>query len=287
VVLVNDRAEGRNEAKGAVVILATDRATFARALRELLDAREVVVAFTVRALRVRYRQAVLGALWAVLQPLALLGAFVVLTDRAADSDTGVPSAAITLAGLVGWQFVSAAVMNGANALVAEAPLIRKAWFPREAPVLAAVLAALVELAIVLGLFVVAAPWLGARAGVGTLAAPLVLVALVASALGMAVPLAALNAVFRDVRHALPVGLMLLLLVSPVGFAAERISPRWRLAYAFVDPLVGPLDGLQRTLATGRAPHWDLLAASTASALALLLFGHRWFRRVAPSLPDLV
>lgn len=254
------------------------------ALRELWSSRSVVRAFLVRSLRVRYRQAVLGVAWAVIQPLALLVPLVAFLRGDASVSAYAPGA---LAALVGWQFVSSAVVGGASALVAEAPLVRKTWFPREAPVVAAVLAALVELAVGLVLFAVVGPILGAHLGIGLLALPLVLVVAVVVALAVVLPLAAANAVFRDVRHALPFATLLWLFVSPVAFRVEKVSSGRRLLYAFVNPSVGPLDGFRRVLAEGRWPNLTLLGASTVSALLVGWFGHRRFLRLAPTLPDVV
>jgi ABC-type polysaccharide/polyol phosphate export permease len=270
------------------VVTAAGQGSSAQAWRELWAARDVVRAFTVRSLRVRYRQAVLGVAWAVIQPVALLVPLVVFLRGNTSVADYAPGA---LAALVAWQFVSSAVVSGAGALVTEAPLVRKTWFPREAPVVAAVGASVVELGVGLVLFAVAGPVLGARlghdAGLHLVALPLVLAVTVLVALAVAVPLAAANAVFRDVRHALPFATLLWLFVSPVAFRVERVAPRWRVPYAIVNPAVGPLDGFRRVLADGRWPNVALLGASGASAALVGWFGHRRFVRLAPTLPDVV
>jgi lipopolysaccharide transport system permease protein len=257
------------------------------ALTELWSARDVVRAFAVRSFRIRYRQAVLGALWAVLQPLALLVPFTLVMRRSTGRIEGVPYAASTLAALLAWQYLSSAVMTGAGSLVNESMLVRKTWFPREAPVVAAVLASLVELAIGLVVMAIAGPFLGARLGVGLLYLPVVIVALAVIALALSLPLAAANAVFRDVRHALPFLVLLWLFATPVMYPVDRVTPRWRWAYAVVNPGVGPVDAMRRVLATGRAPRFGLLGASVASALLIGWLGHWLFRRIAPNLPDVI
>ena len=254
------------------------------AWRDVWQAREIVRAFAVRSLRIRYRQAVLGALWAVAQPLALLVPFLVFFDP---PGTNGSRAAATLAALVGWQYLSGAVTTGAGALVSEAFLVRKTWFPREAPVVAAVMAAGMDLLLGLALFAVAGPFLGARVGWGLLAMPLLVGALVVIALALALPLAALNAQFRDVRHALPFLVLLWLFISPVAYPLGRWSPGRRLIFAFANPAAGPLEGFRLVLAEGRWPDFGLLAASLATALVLGAVGHRRFRRMAPNLPDVI
>jgi ABC-type polysaccharide/polyol phosphate export permease len=275
--------DGRTE----LVVVGGASATAADAGRELWQAREVVRAFALRSLRVRYRQAVLGAAWAVVQPLALLVPFVAFLRGGDRTVAGVPYAASTLAALVGWQYLSGAVGSGASSLVSEAFLVRKTWFPREAPVVAAVGAALVEMGIGLAVFAVVGPLLGAQLGVGLLALPLVVAAFVGVALALAVPLAAANALYRDVRHALPFVTLLWLFLSPVAYPLSRFGPGGRLLFAFANPAAGPLDGIRRCLAEGRWPDPWLLGASLVSATVIGWLGHRLFRRLAPTLPDVV
>jgi ABC-type polysaccharide/polyol phosphate export permease len=250
------------------------------ALAELWEQREVVRAFALRSLRIRYRQAYFGALWTVAQPLALLLPYVWLFP----GPQGGTTVAATLAGLIGWQYLSLAVSGGAGALVNEAFLVRKTFFAREAPVVAAVAAALVDLALGLALYGVLAPFLGAHAGWATLVGTLAgLGGLVVVASAVAIPLAALNAQFRDVRHALPFAVLVWLFVSPVFIPLPR-HHGWLLAV--VNPAAGPLDALRRGLAEGRLPG-PALPLSLVSALVVGAVGHRWFRRVAPTLADVV
>jgi lipopolysaccharide transport system permease protein len=171
--------------------------------------------------------------------------------------------------------------------VTEAVLVRKTWFPREAPVVAAVGVALVELGIGLAAYAVAGPLLGARLGPGLLAVPVVVAALVVVSLALALPLAGLDAWYRDVRHALPFLLLLWLFASPVVRPVTAVSPGRRWLYAVVNPAVGPVEGLRRTLSAGEWPAWGLLGLSVASALVIGALGHRWFRHIAPDLPDVV
>ena len=255
------------------------------AWREVWRAREVVRAFAVRSLRIRYRQAFLGVLWAVAQPLALLIPFLVFFKPVGSQ--GGSRAAATLAALLGWQYLAGAVTTGAGALVSEAFLVRKTWFPREAPVVAAVVAAGVDLALGLLLYTVAGPVLGARLGWGLVTLPLLVLALAVVGLALSLPLAVLNAQFRDVRHALPFLVLLWLFVSPVAYPLSRWSGRQRLAFALANPAAGPLDGFRRVLAEGRWPDFGLLAASVSTALVVGAFGHRRFRRLAPNLPDVI
>ncbi|MGE0729623.1 MAG: ABC transporter permease [Acidimicrobiia bacterium] len=263
------------------------------ALRALWSQREVVRAFAVRSVRIRYRQALFGVAWAVVQPLALLVPYLWFFRREDGGPAGATGAAgsaatataATLAALIGWQYLSQAVGGGAGALVNEAVLVRKTAFPREAPVVAAVGAAAVELAVGLVLFAAVGPLLGARWGWATI--PGVLLGaggLAVVALALALPLAALNAVYRDVRHGLPFAVLVWLFVSPVFFPMG--TGRRRLLLAVCNPAAGPLDTLRRALAEGRGPTWTL-PVSVATAAVIGLVGYRWFRAQAPTLADVL
>lgn len=257
------------------------------AWRELWSGRDIVRAFAVRSLRLRYRQTLLGVLWAVVQPLALLAPIVLFLSDDTPTIDGVDFAASTLAALVAWSYLSAAVTAGSGSLVSEAILVRKTWFPREAPVVAAVASTLVDLGFATVLGLAAMPLLGADLGAGLVAVPLSVASLAAVALALSLPLAALNALFRDVRHALPFGILLWLFASPVMYPADRLPDRWQPWYALANPAVGPVESFRRGLAHGSWPAWDLLGLSLLGALAVGTAGHALFRRIAPTLPDVI
>jgi ABC-type polysaccharide/polyol phosphate export permease len=257
------------------------------AWRELWAGRDIVRAFVVRAIRLRYRQAVLGIAWAVIQPLALLVPITLFLRDGTPRIDGVPFAASTLAALVAWSYLSTAVTTGSGALVTEAVLVRKTWFPREAPVVAAVISALVELGFGTVLALAAMPLLDGELGVGLLAAPIAIAGLAVVALTLSLPLAALNALFRDVRHALPFGVLVWLFASPVMYPVTRLPDRWQPWYALANPAVGPTEAYRRAVAHGTWPAWDLLGLSILGALLLGAAGHAVFRRIAPTLPDVI
>ncbi len=257
------------------------------AWRELWLGRAVVRAFVVRAIRLRYRQAFLGVLWAIVQPLALLIPITLFLRDDTPRIDGVPFAASTLAALVAWSYLSTAVTTGSGALVTESVLVRKAWFPREAPVVAAVVAALVELGFGTVLALAAMPVLDGQLGVGIVAAPIAVAALAVVALALSLPLAAVNAMYRDVRHALPFGVLVWLFASPVMFPVARLPERWQPWYALANPAAGPIEAYRRALAHGTWPDWGLLGLSMLGAISIGVGGHAVFRRIAPTLPDVI
>lgn len=258
------------------------------ALRELVVYREVVWSFAVRGISVRYKQSALGVGWALLQPLAFLAVFILFFGRVANvSGGGASYAAFALSALVPWQFISSGISFGANALVNDADILRKVYFPREVPIFGAVLSVIPDLGIGLLLVLLATPFTGAHLTWTLIFVPLLCLILIIIPLAASLPLGAMNVYYRDFRYLLPFGLQLALFASPIAYPVTRISPSLRPWYALINPAVGPLEGFRRVLAVGTTPDWGLLGISTASALVLLLVGYKWFKSLEREFADVV
>lgn len=258
------------------------------ALGELWLFRGTVLAFAERDVRVKYKQAFLGVAWAVIQPLAFMAIFALAFGRLAKvPGGGAPYAAFALSALVPWSFLQTAVSFGANALLTDSSLIRKVYFPREVPVLGAVLAGSVDLAIGLGLFGLLGPLLGAKVSATWLLAPLLGIMLAGLAVGLSLALAALNVYYRDFRYALPFALQLWLFASPVAYPLSMVPGRWHPLYVGLNPAAGVLDGFRRVLALGQLPDPGLVGASLAGTLFLVLFGYRIFKGLERNFADVI
>lgn len=267
---------------------ARSKVHLGQSLRELWRFREVVWAFASRAVRVRYKQLALGVVWVVLQPLAFMMIFSVFFGRVIGiRGGGAPYAASTLAALIAWTFVAGAVGFGANSLVEETNVLRKVYFPREAPVIGALLASLLDLGVSVVLAILLMPFLGGHLGVELIALPVVVIALVVPVLGVVLPLAAFNVYYRDLRYALPFAIQLWLFASPIAYPLSQIPDHWRNWYSLVNPLVAPIDGLRRVLAVGEWPDWELTAASTGIGLVLLVAGYRIFKGLEAEFADVI
>jgi lipopolysaccharide transport system permease protein len=274
--------------KVELVAVGARTPSFATSLRLLWAHREVVSSFALRSLRVRYKQSFLGVMWAVIQPLAFLGLFVVFFGHVAKlSGGGVPYAAFALSALGPWQFVTSAVSFGGAALVNEASIMRKVYFPREAPVIGTVATSLVDLGIIIVLILIASPLLGGHFGLSLIWLPLLVLTLVIPALAVALPLAGMGVYYRDVKYVLPFLVQFWMFASPVAYPVSRVPVGWRPAYAALNPAVGPLESFRRVFALGIAPDWGLLAISAASGTFLLLVGYRVFKRLEPEMADVV
>jgi lipopolysaccharide transport system permease protein len=271
-----------------VVIEATSRARLGQALRELWAFRNTILAFAERDIRVKYKQAVLGVAWALIQPLAFLAIFTIFFGSVAKLDGGgMPYAAFALTALIPWMYFSTTVGFGSSALLGDAVLVRKVYFPREVPVLAAALAASVDFAAGLLAFPILGPMLGARVSWAALLAPLLLPLMALPAVGLSLGLAALNVHYRDFRHALPLGIQLWMFASPVAYPLTTIPAQWQTLYAFVNPIAGPLEGFRRVLGLGVPPSVPLLVASAVGGLLWLGIGYWVFKNLEPRFADVI
>jgi lipopolysaccharide transport system permease protein len=271
------------------VYVARRRRSYRDAFSELVTFREVTWAFAVRTVRLKYKQAVLGVAWAVVQPLATLGIFVLVFTRIGNirPTGGASYAATTLAAVIAWQFVATAISLGSSTLVAEGGVLRKVYFPRDAPVLAAVGAAFVDLCIGMALAMILVPLLGGSIGVSLVALPVVVAVLALPVIAVALALAALYVHYRDLRFVVPLFVQLAMLASPVAYPLNEVPQDWRGLYELLNPLVGPLEGIRRVVAEARFPDWGLLAQSAAVSGVLVLLGYALFLRLEADFADVV
>ena len=244
-------------------------------LRELWTYREVAWSFGMRRIRTRYKQAVFGFLWALVQPLAFLALFVGFIG--ADGEGKGSYAAGTFAALVAWQFVNSAVSGAGSSLIGEAGLIRKVYFPRECVVLGGIGSFLPDLAFNLIALVLVAPLFGAEVSWNWLYLLPIALVVVATSIAISIPLAALAVYYRDVLYALPFVVQLWLFGSPIAYTIDRVAHRWWWVYATLNPMVGPLVSFRNIVARGEGPSWKLLGISMLTMVILLGAGYRWFK----------
>ena len=253
-------------------------------LRELWAQRELGLTLAWRDLQLRYRQTLFGVAWVALQPLVGMGIFSLifgsLTDVPSD---GVPYPVFVLTGLAVWFFVSTAVSAAAASLIEQPDLVTKVWFPRMLVPIAAVLAAVADLAISLILVALVMIGYAVAPGIQILTLPVWIVAAILVAIGAGLWLSAANVLYRDVRYALPFLLQVWLFASPVIYPSSLIDGAWRYVFA-LNPMAGVLDGFRWALLDGPAPGpWS--AVSAASLLALLVSGVVYFRLAERSFAD--
>lgn len=253
---------------------------------EIWGARELVGFFGIRDLRVRYKQAVFGVLWVVVQPLVTVAAFTLAFNRLAHVSTaGVPYPVFALAGLLGWTYISQCVARGSEVLVVNPALITKVYIPRLVAPIASLLPGLVDLGVGLVLLAILCLFYGTAPSAALLLLPVWLILLVLTAFGPVLLLAALNVRFRDVRHVVPPLLQAMLFVSPVAYSSSGLKGTGSLLYA-LNPAVGTLNFGRYTLVGAAWPGWQL-GVSVLSMLALAVGSLVYFQYAQRSFADVI
>lgn len=255
-------------------------------LRDLWRYRELGGFLALRDLKVRYKQAVFGAAWAVLQPLAGVVVFTIVFRRLAKVPSdGIPYPLFVFAGLAVWSYHASSVTRATQSLVGNAPLVTKVYFPRLLVPLASVLPGLVDLALSLLMLGVLLVFYQMAPSWAVLTLPLWVVALVATTLGVGLWLSALNVQYRDINHAITLLVQLWLFLSPVAYPSSMVQGSWRLLYA-LNPMAGVIDGFRWALVRGPRPGPTLLI-SMAVAAALLVSGVLYFQRTERRFADVI
>ena len=252
----------------------------------LWRSRELIGYFALRDVKLRYRQAALGVVWVLFQPIASVAIFTVVFSRLAGvSSEGAPYPLFALVGMVSWTYFASSVLAGSNSLVSNVNLVTKVYFPRLAAPSAALLPPAVDLGVSMVLVAGLAAYYRVFPGIRLAGAVLWLLLLVVTALAMALWLSALNVRYRDVQHAVSPLLQLGLFASPVAYPATYFSGWQELVYA-LNPMAGVIALGRWSLLGTPWPGWSL-AVSAGSATLFLICGLAYFNRAQRSFADVI
>ena len=264
-------------------------------LMEIWQHRELAMMLAWREILVRYKQSVLGAAWAIVQPLATMVVFTILFSLLLGRSNlptvdGVPYTVSTYCALLPWQLFAQSVSRASMSIVSNQSLISKVYFPRLIIPLAPVLAALVDFGIAFIVLIGMMFWYGIAPGPAVVLLPAFVLLAVAAALGAALLLAAVNTMYRDVQHVVPFLVQLLMYLTPVLYAAESVLKNqsdWvRLVY-FLNPMTGVVEGFRWALLGAAAPRPFVLAGSVVAVFALLIGSMYYFKRIERQFADVV
>lgn len=255
-------------------------------LGELWRYRELLFLLTWRDIKVRYAQTVLGAAWAVLQPLLTMLIFSVIFGQLAKLPSdGFPYPIFTFAALLPWQVFAFSLTNSSSSLVNSENLISKVYFPRLIIPIASVLPSLVDFAIsflvLAGMMIFYQIPLSPR----LLSLPFFLALAVASALAVGLWLSALNVQYRDIRYVIPFLTLFWQYATPVAYSASLIPEKWRLLYG-LNPMTGVVEGFRWAL-LGSGQVSGLLWVSTTIIVLLFLSGLAYFKRMEATFADVI
>lgn len=257
-------------------------------LRELWRYRELIYFLVWRDVKVRYKQTLLGAAWAILKPFLSMVIFTVIFAGLAKLETdGAPPPVFYYAGLLPWVLFQDGVTKAGNSLVTGSNLITKVYFPRIAIPLASVVAGIVDFVLAFFILIGMMLYYGVAPTSALWTLPLFLILALITSLGVGLWLSALNVSYRDVGYVTPFLVQAWLYASPVVYSTSIIPEGWaRIAYG-LNPMAGVVQGFRWGILGGDPPAVGLLALSVGVALLLLFSGMLYFRRTERTFADVV
>ncbi len=273
---------------GTKITIIKPKKTFSlQDLKEIWQYKELLYFFTWRDLKVRYKQTVIGILWAIFQPFMTMVIFSIFFGKLAKMPSdGIPYPIFVYTGLLLWQFFSAALSETSNCLVSNQAIITKVYFPRLILPISAVITKLVDFAIASVILVGLMAYYNYLPNFsGLLIIPLLLLITFMAAVGFGLFLAAINVKYRDVRYALPFFIQMMLFVTPVIYPASIAGKySWILA---INPMTGVIKAARAAI-LGNAPiNWTLLLISGAACLIMLIIGIIYFKKTERYFADIV
>jgi lipopolysaccharide transport system permease protein len=259
--------------------------------RDLWRYRELFGFLAWRDILVRYKQTVIGVLWALIRPLLTILVSTVIFGRIAGlSSGGIPYPVMVCAGTLPWYFFSSALSESSQSLVGNANLISKVYFPRLILPASSVIVAFVDFAITLGILAALMAWYHVWPTVRLLTLPLFIVLALVTAMGPGLLVTALNVKYRDFRYIIPFVVQFGQFVTPVMYSSEEISKKFgdtALILYSLNPMVGVVDGFRWCLTPSSALHPASFAVSCVVSLLLLVVGIVYFRRTEKSFADVI
>jgi lipopolysaccharide transport system permease protein len=263
------------------------RGWFSLDLAELWAYRELGYFLAWRDIKVRYKQTVLGAAWAIIQPFFTMVIFSLFFGRLAGVPSdGIPYPIFSYAALVPWQFFASGLSNSSNSLVGSANLIRKVYFPRLLVPVAAVLPGAVDFCLAFVVLLGMMLFYGIMPTINVVWLPLLLLLALITALGAGLWLSALNVQFRDIRYAVPFVINAWMFATPIAYPSSLLDEPWRTLYG-INPMAGVVEGFRwALLGTDTAPGPMVFVSALVAGL-LLLSGLWYFRRMEATFADVV
>lgn len=260
---------------------------FVFGLAEVWEYRELLYFFVWRDVKIRYKQTVLGVAWVVIQPLLTMLVFTIFFGKFARMPSqGLPYPVFYLAAVVPWAYFSNALLAVTNIVVDNQRVITKVYFPRLILPLSAALSGLVDFCIAFIVLVIFTVSYGMHPSLPVLLLPFFLLLAVFSVLGVGLWLAALNALYRDVRYLVPFLVQFWMLASPVAYPSSLVPERWRWVYG-LNPMVGVIDGFRWALTRKVHSPGSALYASIAIVCFSVFGGLLFFNRMEGTITDRV
>jgi len=254
---------------------------------ELWEYRELLYFYVWRELKVRYKQTVVGAAWAVIQPLMTMLVFSLFFGKLAHIPSGgLPYPIFYYSALLPWMYFASALQNATNKVVENQYVITKVYFPRLILPISAVLSGLVDFGISFLMFVVIMIYYRVQPTRAILMLPVFLLLAVLTALGVGLWLSALNAIYRDVRYVVPFLVQFWMFASPVAYPSSLVPVKWRPLYG-LNPMAGVIEGFRWSLTGTGDPPSRMLVASAGMVVAIVVTGMMYFQKMETTIADVV
>ena len=254
--------------------------------RELWQYRELLRFLVVRDIKVRYKQTVLGGLWAILQPFMNMIVFTIFFGHLAKVPSdGLPYPIFVYTALLPWQFFSSGIGSSGNSLVANSHLISKVYFPRMIIPAASLGAGCLDFLIAFGMLILMMVYYGIFPGVGILLFPFLMVLVTVAALGVGMILAALNVAYRDFRYVIPFLVQFWLFATPVIYPVSIVPVQWRWVIN-LNPMAGLITGIRSSLLNLPLSRTDIIISGTIS-IGLFVMGIVYFKKMERRFADII
>ena len=268
-----------------VLILKPSRGFLRLNLRDIWEYRELLYFLVWRDVKVRYKQTVLGAAWAILQPVMTMVVFSIFFGRLAKIPSdGIPYPVFAFTALLPWQLFAYALTESSNSLVSNQNLITKVYFPRLVIPISAVLAGLVDFAIALVVLLGLMWYFGIVPTAAVALLPVFVLFAIVTALAVGLWLSALNVKYRDVRYTIPFLTQFWMFATPVAYPASLVPEKWRALFG-LNPMAGVVEGFRWALLGKAHSPGPLLVVSVIAVVVLLIGGLMYFRRMESTFAD--
>ncbi len=256
-------------------------------LRDLWIYRELVYFMTWRDLKVRYKQTLLGAGWAILQPFLTMVVFSIFFGNLAQVPSdGVPYPIFSYTALIPWTLFSKALQDASRSLVQSSHMITKVYFPRIILPLASVLAGVVDFFIAFVVLLGMMAYYRVTPTVNVWTLPLFLLLALVTAIGVGLWLSALNVLYRDINYVLPFLTQFWMFITPIAYPSSMVPEKWQVIYA-INPMTGVVEGFRWALLGSGQPPGLMTLISSLVALVLLVSGMFYFKRMERLFADMV
>ncbi len=256
-------------------------------LQELKLYRDLVAILVARDIKVKYKQTVLGGLWAVIQPFFMMVVFSLLFGRLAKIPSdGIPYPIFNYTAMIAWTYFSGAVSASSNSIVGSQNLISKVYFPRIIIPATPVISGLLDFALAFVMLLAMMLYYNIYPSLLVVTLPLLVILMMLTASGVGMLLAALNAKYRDIRYTVPFIVQFWMFVTPIVYPASLVPARYRTIYA-LNPMTGVVEGFRASLLGKTAFPADMVAVSAVVSFALFFVGLFYFKQVERFFADVV